>query len=91
MGYGWLLFPQGKCNIHETFYTCRHFCVAQQPNYVLFSRQMLVNSRWTRTQPTDISLCLRMTERRHSLDVIKGILVTQRDLITVDRCCVERV
>ena len=33
------------------------------PNHVLFSRQMPVDSHWTQTQPTDVSLCLRTTGR----------------------------
>ena len=56
-----------------------------------FSRQMPVDSHWTQTQPTDISLCLRTTVRWSGLERIRGILTTERDLTPGTRCCVERV
>ena len=37
------------------------------PNHVLFSRQMPVDSHWTQTQPTDVSLCLRTSGRWRSV------------------------
>ena len=63
-------------------------------NHVMFSLQMPVNSHWTKTQPTQISFCLGTTEMREWLVRTWGgilILVTQRDLTTIPRCCVERV
>ena len=50
------------------------------PNHVLFSRQMPVDSHWTQTQPTDVSLCLRTSGRWRGLKRISLILTTQRDL-----------
>ena len=58
-------------------------------HHVLFSVKCL----WTHTGPkhSPQTLCLRTTERWRGLERTSCIRITQRDLTSSTRCCVERV
>src|SRR4029434_11051594 len=57
----------------------------------LLLHQTPVTSHWIQTQQTETSICLRETGGWKGEMSSSHILIIQRDLMGVGRCCVERV